>query len=367
MPGMIVEVRAGESVPVDGTVLSGRSTMDLSLLTGESRPAPVAEGDPVHAGTVNLSSPLRVDVRAAGENTRVGRLMRMVEEASQRRAPVVRLADRISAWFVAAVLALAGLALVVWWSVSPAQAVDHAIALLIVTCPCALGLATPLAVSAAIGRAGKRGILIKGGDALERLARPGRVLLDKTGTLTEGRTALVRWEGDEAVKPLVAAVESGVSHPVARALAGLLGDEEPPPAEAVERASAGVAGRVEGRAVMVGSAAWIEERLGPLDDAWAGRVTAMAERRTDAGAGGGGRVRSAPSPDWATRCERTRRQPSPACALRAGAWVCSRAITRWWRRRWVATWASTRTIVSAEPRPSRSCGRWSGPRARARW
>jgi Cu2+-exporting ATPase len=275
VPGMTVQVKAGESVPVDGTVLDGQSSLDGSLLTGESRPVPVTTGDPAHAGTVNLTSPLSIRVRAAGENTRVGRLMRMVEEASQRRAPVVRMADRISAWFVSAVLALAALTLVIWWGIDPARAVDHAIALLIVTCPCALGLATPLAVSAAIGRAGRSGILIKGGDALERLARPGRVLLDKTGTVTEGRTALVRWEGDEAAKPLVLAVESRVAHPVARAFVEALGGEEPLPATELVRSSAGVEATVDGHRVSVGSTRFAGDRVG-MTESWSARADEIA-------------------------------------------------------------------------------------------
>ena len=196
-PVRLVELRAGDTAPADGVVMDGFSTVDRSLLTGESRPVEVTAGDPVHAGTVNLSGRLLMEVRTTGENTRVGRLMRMVEENARRRAPVVRLADRISGWFVLAVLSLALATLLIWLRLDPEHAVDHAVALLIVSCPCALGLATPLAVAAAVGRAARRGILIKGGDALEELARTGRMILDKTGTITEGRMAVVRWTGDE--------------------------------------------------------------------------------------------------------------------------------------------------------------------------
>ena len=188
-------------MPADGVVVDGTSSLDLSLLTGESRPVEVAAGSPVHAGTVNLSGRLVVEVRATGEDTRVGRLMLLIEDAARRRAPVVRLADRLSAWFVVAVLGLAAVTLLVWLRLDPAHAVDHAVALLIVSCPCALGLATPLAVAAAIGRAARAGILIKGGDALEQLARSGRMILDKTGTLTEGRLSVVQWHGDDEAPP----------------------------------------------------------------------------------------------------------------------------------------------------------------------
>ena len=279
VPGMRVAVPAGESIPVDGFVVSGHSDIDASLLTGESRPAPVAEGDGVHAGTLNMSSRLEVQVLAAGENTRVGRLSRLVEESALRRAPVIRLADRISGVFVAVVLALALLTLLIWWRQGAGIAVDHAIALLIVTCPCALGLATPLAVSAAIGRAGREGILIKGGDALEQLSRSGRVILDKTGTLTEGSMELVRWWGEESVKPLVRQVESKVAHPVATALVRGLPEVADAPEVEVERAAdgSGVRGRVAGRELLIGSPAHVERSTGPLAEAVTGIVRSYAK------------------------------------------------------------------------------------------
>jgi len=258
--GDLVEVRAGDSIPADGVVRSGTAELDLSLLTGESRPVTVSPGEPVHAGTVNLSSPLHVEVRTTGEDTRVGRLMRMVEEAAHRRAPVVLLADRISAWFVVAVLVLATGTAAVWAWLDPAHAVDHAVALLIVSCPCALGLATPLAVSAAIGRAARAEILVKGGDALEVLARPGRMILDKTGTLTEGRMTLERWIGDDAVQPLVAAIESRSSHPTARALVESLGAAPGLEVSDVRQVPGrGVVGRCDGHDIVVGSAVFVAD------------------------------------------------------------------------------------------------------------
>jgi Cu2+-exporting ATPase len=223
-PGMIVEVRAGDSIPVDGVVTRGSSSIDQSMLTGESRPVDVREGMGVAAGAVNLSSTLRLRVEATGEDTRVGRLMRMVEECAQRRAPIVRLADRIAGWFVAAMLLLALATAGIWMMLDPSRAVDNAIALLIVTCPCALGLATPLAMTVAIGSAARNGALIKGGDVLEKLATPhgrgvGTILLDKTGTITCGRLSAVKYLGDESIKPMISAVETHSSHPIALALA----------------------------------------------------------------------------------------------------------------------------------------------------
>ena len=275
--GAVVEVRAGDSIPADGVVVEGSSTLDRSLLTGESLPEEVAAGDPVHAGTVNLSARLLVEVRSTGEDTRVGRLMRLVEEGAQRRAPVVLLADRISGWFVAIVLALALATVVIWLRLDPANAIQHAVALLIVSCPCALGLATPLAVSAAIGRAARKKILIKGGDALENLARPGLMLLDKTGTLTEGRLAVIRWWGEEDVRPLVAAVERHSAHPVARALGAGAGDGAALEAADVrETTGAGIEGVVGGRRITVGSAAFIEASCGELPAGAAEAVAAFA-------------------------------------------------------------------------------------------
>ena len=276
IPGSLVEVRAGDSVPADGVVIDGASTLDRSLLTGESLPEAVTSGDPVHAGTVNLSGRLSIEVRSTGEDTRVGRLMRLVEEGAQRRAPVVLLADRISGWFVAIVLALAAITVVVWMRLDPTHAVQHAVALLIVSCPCALGLATPLAVSAAIGRAARKKILIKGGDALENLARPGRMILDKTGTLTEGRLAVIGWWGDESVKGMVAALERHSSHPVARALAGAFDAGPEIPDEVQEISGAGISGFFGERRVMAASSGHAIGVLGGLPEAAAAAVDGFA-------------------------------------------------------------------------------------------
>jgi Cu2+-exporting ATPase len=174
----------------------------------------------------------------------------------------VRLADRIAGRFVAAVLILAAVTLALWLRLDPARAVDHAVALLIVTCPCALGLATPLAVSAAIGQAARAGFLIKGGDVLESLARPGRMWLDKTGTLTAGRAALLEWVGEEWAKPLVAAAEAHSSHPLARAFVTALGEPARAPVEVVETPGGGLEARVGGRRVLVGSPDFVAARGG---------------------------------------------------------------------------------------------------------
>jgi Cu2+-exporting ATPase len=276
--GAIVEVRAEESFPADGEIIEGATSVDQSILTGESLPVAVGVGQRVSAGSVNLSERVLVRVEAAGAETRVGRLMRLVEESALRRAPIVTAADKVAGWFVGAVIALAAITLGVWLLIAPGEAVGHALALLIITCPCALGMATPLAVTAAIGRAARRGIMIKGGEVLERLTEPGTMLLDKTGTITEGRQRLVHWEGDESVKPAVAALEARSSHPVARALAEALGASSLAVSDVEQRQGEGISGVVAGERIDVGSAAYVLDQLGCGHGAWArDAVSAAAE------------------------------------------------------------------------------------------
>ena len=280
-PGALVEVRAGELVPADGVIVAGGSTVDLSLLSGESALQEVRVGERVHAGTLNVASRLEVRVERTGEETRVGRLMALVDEHARRRAPIAQLADRISGRFVAVVLTLAAVTFALWARIDPSRALDHAAALLIVTCPCALGLATPLAVSAAIGQAARAGFLVKGGDVLEKLTRPGRMWLDKTGTLTEGRATLLRWIGDEGARPLVAAAEAHSAHPLARAFRRALG-EAPAGArvEIAETHGGGVEATVDGRRLVVGSPEFVIGRVGESSPAPvigpAGAVDALA-------------------------------------------------------------------------------------------
>ncbi len=265
MPGMLVEVRAGDTVPADGVVTAGTSSLDLGMLTGESRPSSVGPGDAVFGGTVNLSSTLRVQVTEAGASSRLGRLLGQVEEGARERAPVVLLADRISGWFIAATLSLAALTLALWWGRDRAAALDHAIALLVVTCPCALAMATPLSISVAIGRAARRGILIKGDHALEALTTPGTLFVDKTGTLTEGRLALATWDGDDDARDLLLAIERGSRHPIAAALACAWSDADAGRTRTVrwrrETLGGGVEGVVDGRHVIVGRPAWVTGQL----------------------------------------------------------------------------------------------------------
>lgn len=262
LPGMILEVRPGETVAADGIVTAGSSEMNAALLTGESRPVAVHAGQPAWAGTINLSALLRIRVEQAGEASRVGRILREVESAALRRAPVVATANRMAGWFVAAVLVLAAGTAAAWWHIDSMAAVDHAIALLVVTCPCALALATPLAVSVSIGRAARAGILVKGGEALELLGcGQGTIYLDKTGTLTEGCTRLVAWEGPESVRPLVLALERDATHPVAagfrEAWAGI---DIPEATEVRHTIGGGIEGQIGPHRVVVGNPRFVGAR-----------------------------------------------------------------------------------------------------------
>jgi len=269
LPGMVMSVRAGETFSADGEVTDGRSAVDCSLLTGEPRPEGVTVGSAVYAGTVNLTGALRVTVTRAGELSRLGALLRRMEDSARRRAPVVQLANAIAGWFVAVVLVVAVVTYVYGLRHDPARALDNAIALLVVTCPCALGLATPLAITVSIGRAARRGILIKGGDAIEALNRPGLIFLDKTGTVTEGRVRLVRWEGAEWAKPLVAALERESSHPIAIAVQQAWPAAETHAARDVQQTiGGGIEGMVDGRHVVVGSPAFVARRTSEDDRAY---------------------------------------------------------------------------------------------------
>jgi len=263
----LVEVRAGESVPADGIIKQGASDFDLSLLNGESRPESLAVGAEVYAGNVNLSSKVVVQVTQTGEATRAGRLMNLVERHAQLKAPVVKLADRISSWFVVVVLLLSALCFSLWWSQDSARALEHTIALLIVACPCALGLATPLAVAASVGKAAKQGILIKGGEALERVARPGIIWLDKTGTLTSANLSVVEVWGDKSALNLAAAVEANSAHIYARTICDFhqsnLGATN-----VIETPGQGISGVVAGQEIKIGSGHYLAAEMNTLAETW---------------------------------------------------------------------------------------------------
>ncbi len=276
-PQALVRVAAGERIPVDGTITRGSAGIDASLLTGESIPSAAGIADRVYAGTTCESGDIWIRVESTGKNTRVGRLLASVEAAQRERAPIVRFADRVAGHFVLGILAIAGLTLLGWWHFDSSHAIDHTIALLVVTCPCALGMATPLAVSAALRQAALAGVLFKGGEHLEALAQPGIMVFDKTGTLTQGQPELLAWDGDETVKPLLRAAEAFSSHPLARSLQRALPANELTCHSVQEQPLGGLRAVVDGKALLVGSAALVESELGTLP-AWAAeRVQAHAE------------------------------------------------------------------------------------------
>ncbi|MDT0346442.1 heavy metal translocating P-type ATPase [Streptomyces litchfieldiae] len=256
-------VGPGERVATDGVVEAGSSAVDLSLITGESRPVEVSPGEPVAGGAVNSGAVLEVRATAVGSDTQLARISRLVEEAQTRKARVQRLTDAVSARFVPVVLTLAATTLGFWLGAGAASeaAVTAAVAVLVVACPCALGLATPTALLAATGRGARMGVLISGPTALEALRGVDTIVLDKTGTLTTGRLTVTNMTADEGIDAdralaLAGAVESASGHPLARAITRAARHAAPdrrlPVATAVEQTPGlGVRGEVDGRLVCV--------------------------------------------------------------------------------------------------------------------
>lgn len=259
--GMIVAVAQGERIPVDGEITEGISEIDASLVTGESLPVDAAAGTVVYAGTLNLGHPLRVRVTAAGEDTLLAEIVRLMEAAEQGRARYVRLADRIARIYAPVVHILAAATFLGWWGFAGAggeQALMAAIAVLIITCPCAIGLAVPVVQVVASGRLMQRGVLLKSADGLERLGAVDTVVLDKTGVVTTGRLSLLE---KDTVPPedlaLAAALAARSSHPVSRALAEAAAGLELPQAESVsEVPGQGLCATVAGRDIRLGRREW---------------------------------------------------------------------------------------------------------------
>jgi Cu+-exporting ATPase len=266
-----LRVRPGEKVPVDGVVLSGSSSVDESMVTGEPVPAEKREGDPVTGATLNGNGSFVMRAERVGKDTLLSQIVRMVMDAQRSRAPIQRLADVVSGWFVPAVVAAAGIAFVAWATVGPEPRLAHAlvaaVAVLIIACPCALGLATPMAIMVGTGRGAAAGVLVKSAEALERFEQVGVLLVDKTGTLTRGKPALGRVEAEgalagEELLRLAASLERGSEHPLASAIvAGALarGLRLVEAREFRAVAGKGVVGTVDGRAVALGNAALLEE------------------------------------------------------------------------------------------------------------
>ncbi|MFF2123743.1 heavy metal translocating P-type ATPase [Kitasatospora sp. NPDC058184] len=295
-------VRPGEKIATDGTVVEGASAVDASMLTGESVPVEVTVGDAVTGATVNAGGRLVVEATRVGADTRLARMARLVEEAQNGKAAAQRLADRISAVFVPAVILIALATLVVWLLAtdSSTEAFTAAVAVLIIACPCALGLATPTALMVGTGRGAQLGILIKGPEVLETTRTVDTVVLDKTGTVTTGRMALVAVHTAEGVDRaealrLAGAVEHASEHPVARAVAEAAAEAGALPAVADFRSvpGRGVEGVVAGRAVVAGREALLADRAQHLPPSLArAKAAAEAAGRTAIAVGWDGEARA---------------------------------------------------------------------------
>lgn len=260
--GMSVRVNPGESFPADGIITDGNTSIDNALLTGESVPVESGPSDQALAGATNLSSPVTVRVQAVGEHSRIGKLMKLVAQASEHKTPIVRAADRIAGYFVIIAIALA-LATFTYWSITDSitTGIENATALLIVTCPCALGLATPMAMSIALGRSARSGMLIKSAAVLEQLARTkkpaGTMLLDKTGTLTQGANSVIDTHGDITLLPLAAAIEQFSNHPIARAIFTAVETPLPTATNITQTTAQGISGDVDDQHLTIGSVAFV--------------------------------------------------------------------------------------------------------------
>ncbi len=289
--GDLVFVRPGERIPVDGEVVAGSSAIDESMLTGESLPVTKETGSPVFGGTINRTGAFRYRVTAVGEDGVLARIVRLMREAQGSQAPIQRLADRISAVFVPVVLQLAVVTFAVWFvgaDTAPfVRGFAAAVAVLIIACPCAMGLAVPTALMVATGRGARLGILIKGGVALQRAGDVTTVVLDKTGTITEGRPAVASVVtaslGEDELLRLAAAIEASSEHPLAEAIVAHAtgrGLELPAAGSFDSITGRGAVGLVEGREVLVGNADLLRDRAVTTDSLQAEAERQSGEART---------------------------------------------------------------------------------------
>ena len=266
-----LRVRPGDKIPLDGEVLSGRSHVDQSMVTGEPIPVAKGPGDKVFGGTLNAQGSFVMRADKIGRDTLLAQIVQMVAAAQRSRAPVQRLADLVSSWFVPAVILVAAAAFAAWSIWGPAPAMSHgliaAVAVLIIACPCALGLATPMSIMVGVGRAARAGALIRDAEALERFAAVDTLVVDKTGTLTEGRPKVVAVHATGALQEdellrLAAGLESGSEHPLAAAVVAAARERELPVPEAMDflaHSGKGVTGDVEGRRVLLGNCRLLDE------------------------------------------------------------------------------------------------------------
>lgn len=286
----LLRVRPGEKVPVDGVVMEGQSAIDESMLTGESLPVEKHPGDPVTGATVNGTGSFLMRAERVGANTILSQIVHLVAEAQRSRAPIQRLADRVSAWFIPAVLGSAVLTFTAWaiWGPAPGflYGLINAIAVLIIACPCALGLATPISIMVAVGRGAQAGVLVKNAAGLELLGRATTLVVDKTGTLTEGKPKVVSLKTtpdvtENELVALAAAVEKSSEHPLARAIVAASEERNLPPKAGQNFVSAtgqGVSGTVEGSLIRVGQESWLEKAGLPLSSEWKGDADTRREQ-----------------------------------------------------------------------------------------
>jgi len=270
--GNRLRVRPGEKIPVDAQVLEGRSAVDESMVTGESMPVTKEAGDSVIGGTLNASGSLVIEATRVGRDTMLARIVQLVAEAQRSRAPIQRLADAVAGWFVPAVILVSILAFAAWATFGPEPRLSYAlvaaVAVLIIACPCALGLATPMSIMVGVGRGAEAGVLIKNAEALERMEKVDTLAVDKTGTLTEGKpavTAIVPASGfkDDELLRLAASVERASEHPLAAAIVAAAEKRKLSVGSATEfdaPSGKGALGTVEGRRVLIGNARFFDEQ-----------------------------------------------------------------------------------------------------------
>jgi Cu+-exporting ATPase len=269
--GDLLRVRPGESVPADGVVSEGRSSIDQSMITGESLPVTKQAADAVIAGTLNQTGALVIRADKVGRDTMLARIVQLVSQAQRSRAPIQRLADRVAGWFVPLVLAVSVLAFLAWWLVGPAPSLTHAliaaISVLIIACPCALGLATPMSIMVGVGRGAQAGILIRDAEALERLEKVDTIVIDKTGTLTAGKPKVIAIRPAAAmterrVLELASSVERLSQHPLGAAIVSAAETENVtslPVEDFAAPSGKGVSAVVDGQRVIIGNARIMEE------------------------------------------------------------------------------------------------------------
>ena len=291
--GDIIRVRPGEKIPVDGKIIESRTAVDESMITGEPMPVEKTTGDRVIGGTVNQTGSFLMEAERVGSETVLSQIVEMVAQAQRSRAPIQGLADKVSGWFVPAVIAIAAITFIVWATLGPeprfAYAIVNAVAVLIIACPCALGLATPMSIMVGVGRGAQAGVLIKNAEAIELMEKVDTLVVDKTGTLTEGKPRLTtiiacEWINENELLAAAAAVEQQSEHPLASAIVRGAQDRHVQLAKVTTFQSStggGVSGEANGRRVVVGKPQFLKtQNIRDLDQLEAKAVELQAQGQT---------------------------------------------------------------------------------------